>query len=224
MAEKDNIVDNWDVEEWQSVRDWVSMTGSVCERRGNGDKNRKRRCSEAGCMGREVIFKTDGQVYAKVDAILGEYRCNAICSDNGKTRLCRLSGRLRHQGVRLTVGDIILLSLRYPWITSDFKADVILKYTQYEAMLLNNCGQLPPSFIKKKRLTGYDRAMLLDNCGQLPPSFIKKKPLTVYDKEEEPSTTWKEGSESSFKGRWSTVLIALSKFIAKLWWKRKFTC
>jgi translation initiation factor 1A len=99
-------------------------------------------------MRREVVFKKDGQVYGQVVAILGEHRCYSRCSDHGKTRLCKISGRLRHEGVRLSVGDVVLVGLRHPWITSDSKADVIYKYNHDEAILLKACDQLPPEFIK----------------------------------------------------------------------------
>jgi translation initiation factor 1A len=143
MAEKHDSADTyWDVEEWKT------MTGTVCERKGKGDKNSKRRRSEAAVMRREVAFKTDGQVYGQVVAILCEHRCYSRCSDHGKTRLCKISGRLRHEGVRLSVGDVVLVGLRHPWITCDSKADVIYKYNHDEAILLKACDQLPPEFIK----------------------------------------------------------------------------
>ena len=89
---------------------------------------------------RELVFKEDGQEYAKVAKILGNGRLEAMCFD-GVKRLCHIRGKLRKK-VWINQSDIILVGLRD---YQDAKADVILKYSADEARNLKSYGEFPES-------------------------------------------------------------------------------
>ena len=107
---------------------------------GKAGKNRKRGKNEADDEKRELVFKENGQEYAKVLRMLGDGRCEAMCSD-GTKRLCRIRGKM-HKKVWIAAGDIVLVGLRD---YQDHKADIILKYMTDEARLLKAYEELPDS-------------------------------------------------------------------------------
>ena len=107
--------------------------------KGKGWKNRRRGKNE-GDEKRELVFKEDGQEYAQVLRMLGNWRLEAQCID-GVKRLCHIRGKMRKK-VWVCTGDIILLGLRD---FQDEKADVILKYLADEARSLKAYGELPDS-------------------------------------------------------------------------------
>ncbi|BEI85996.1 hypothetical protein CcaverHIS002_0602830 [Cutaneotrichosporon cavernicola] len=109
--------------------------------KGKGGKNRRRGKNDADGDKRELIFKEDGQEYAQVVKMLGNGRLEAKCQD-GETRLGQIRGQMRKK-VWITVGDIILLSLRE---FQDDKADVIHRYTPDEARNLKTYGELKSDF------------------------------------------------------------------------------
>jgi len=106
--------------------------------KGKGGKNRRRGKNENESQKRELIYKTEGQEYAKVDKMLGNGRLMAHCFD-GSSRLCHIRGKLRTK-VWINAGDIILIGLRE---YQDAKADVILKYNPDEARNLKQYGEIP---------------------------------------------------------------------------------
>jgi len=106
--------------------------------KGKGGKNRRRGKNENESQKRELIYKTEGQEYAKVDKMLGNGRLMAHCFD-GSSRLCHIRGKLRKK-VWINAGDIILIGLRE---YQDAKADVILKYNPDEARNLKQYGEIP---------------------------------------------------------------------------------
>jgi len=106
--------------------------------KGKGGKNRRRGKNENENEKRELVFKEDGQEYAQVLKMLGNWRIEALCFD-GTKRLCHIRGKLRKK-VWINAGDIILLGLRE---YQDGKADVILKYSSDEARNLKTYGELP---------------------------------------------------------------------------------
>mmetsp|Transcript_65447 Transcript_65447/g.132887 ORF Transcript_65447/g.132887 Transcript_65447/m.132887 type:complete len:142 (+) Transcript_65447:101-526(+) len=105
--------------------------------KGKGGKNRRRGKNENEEK-RDLVFKEDGQEYAKVLKMLGNGRLDAYCYD-GVKRLCHIRGKMRKK-VWVGVGDIILIGLRE---YQDSKADVMLKYTPDEARNLKIYGELP---------------------------------------------------------------------------------
>ncbi|KAM0950968.1 putative translation initiation factor 1A (eIF-1A), RNA-binding domain, S1, IF1 type [Dioscorea sansibarensis] len=107
---------------------------------GKAGKNRKRSKNEADDEKRELVFKENGQEYAKVLRMLGDGRCEAMCSD-GTKRLCRIRGKM-HKKVWIAAGDIVLVGLRD---YQDHKADIILKYMTDEARRLKAYEELPDS-------------------------------------------------------------------------------
>lgn len=106
--------------------------------KGKGGKNRRRGKNENENEKRELVFKDEGQEYAKVLKMLGNGRLEANCVD-GQTRLCHIRGKLRKK-VWINAGDVILIGLRD---YQDGKADVINKYTADEARNLKTYGELP---------------------------------------------------------------------------------
>ncbi|VDP92121.1 unnamed protein product [Echinostoma caproni] len=62
--------------------------------KGKGGKNRRRGKNENESQKRELIYKEDGQEYAKVERLLGNGRLEAYCFD-GVKRLCHIRGKLR---------------------------------------------------------------------------------------------------------------------------------
>ncbi|CAL8096815.1 unnamed protein product [Calicophoron daubneyi] len=106
--------------------------------KGKGGKNRRRGKNENESQKRELIYKMDGQEYAKVERLLGNGRLEAYCFD-GVKRLCHIRGKLRKK-VWISNGDIILVGLRD---YQDSKADVIMKYLNDEARTLKSLGEIP---------------------------------------------------------------------------------
>ena len=108
--------------------------------KGKGGKNRRRGKNENDKEKRDLIFKEDGQEYARVIKMLGCGRLDAMCFD-GVKRLCHIRGKLRKK-VWINQADIILVGLRD---FQDSRADVIMKYTAEEARKLKIYGELPDS-------------------------------------------------------------------------------
>tara|TARA_A100001015_G_C14938448_1_gene691495 strand:+ start:582 stop:1007 length:426 start_codon:yes stop_codon:yes gene_type:complete len=86
---------------------------------------------------RQLEFKEDQQEYAHVTKMLGNGRCECMCSD-GRTRLGVIRGAMSKR-VWITMGDLVLVSLRE---YQDDKADIIHKYTHEEANTLKNYGEI----------------------------------------------------------------------------------
>ncbi|CDI98049.1 translation initiation factor eIF 1A [Echinococcus multilocularis] len=106
--------------------------------KGKGGKNRRRGKNENEGQKRALIYREEGQQYAKVERLLGNGRLEAYCFD-GVKRLCHIRGKMRKK-VWINSGDIILVSLRD---YQDQKADVILKYLNDEARTLKSIGEIP---------------------------------------------------------------------------------
>ncbi|KAM7534851.1 hypothetical protein Aperf_G00000112229 [Anoplocephala perfoliata] len=106
--------------------------------KGKGGKNRRRGKNENEGQKRDLIYRDEGQQYAKVERLLGNGRLEAYCFD-GVKRLCHIRGKMRKK-VWINSGDIILVSLRD---YQDQKADVILKYLNDEARHLKAIGEIP---------------------------------------------------------------------------------
>lgn len=109
--------------------------------RGKGGKNRKKAKAQNDGERRDLAFKEDGQEYGQVMRLLGGARVECICPD-GKKKTCTIRGTMRKR-VWIHAGDVVLLGLREDF-GDDGKADVMLKYYDYEAReLMEEYGELP---------------------------------------------------------------------------------
>lgn len=72
-----------------------------------------------------------------IEQRLGGNRMYVKCSD-GKTRNCRVPGRLRRR-LWLRPGDTVIIE---PWDYDDEKGDVLYKYTKNQAKWLKKKGHL----------------------------------------------------------------------------------
>lgn len=107
--------------------------------KGKGGKNRKRGPNKINEPDQqELLFKEDGQEYARVIKMLGDCRVEAQCFDH-KQRQCHIRGKMKKRNW-IMVGDTILIGLRE---YQDSKADVIHKYTEEETRNLKIYGELP---------------------------------------------------------------------------------
>ena len=77
-----------------------------------------------------MTFKEDGQEYAQVLRMLGSGRIECVVPD-GKKKTCTIRGSMKKR-VWIHAGDVVLLGLREDF-GDDGKADVMLKYYDYEA-------------------------------------------------------------------------------------------
>jgi translation initiation factor 1A len=76
------------------------------------------------------------EVLGLVEMMVGGDKLRVKC-DDGKTRICRIPGRLRKR-VWIRVGDLVLIE---PWAAqSDERGDVIFRYTATQANWLRRKG------------------------------------------------------------------------------------
>lgn len=84
-----------------------------------------------------VRLPQEGELFGYVEQLLGDRRMRVRCSD-GKTRICRIPGRLRRVWVR--EDDIVLVQ---PWpVEGDKKGDIVWKYRAIEVEWLKSKGYL----------------------------------------------------------------------------------
>ena len=86
-----------------------------------------------------MIYKEDGEEYALVDKMVGGARCHITLPDQS-TKLAIIRGKLRKRRTWISVGDLVLVSIR------DFqedKCDVIHKYTNGQIQILQRKKLLP---------------------------------------------------------------------------------
>jgi len=79
----------------------------------------------------------DGEVIGTIDQRLGGNRMNVICLD-GKTRNCRVPGRLRRR-LWLRPNDVVIVQ---PWELDDTKGDLLFKYPGNQIEWLKANGYL----------------------------------------------------------------------------------
>ena len=104
-----------------------------------GNKRRKGKKNSTYSINKnDLIKKDDDQMYARVVALLGNGRLNALC-DDGETRLCKIRGKMMKKDFIKTDGIILVSRRDY----EDKKADVIHKYNDSEVRKLMKKGQLP---------------------------------------------------------------------------------
>ena len=84
----------------------------------------------------KLPFNTE--VLGVLEQRLGASRIRVRCLD-GKTRICRIPGRLKRR-LWVRVGDIVIVE---PWqYGGDEKGDVIYKYSKAQVLFLRNKGHL----------------------------------------------------------------------------------
>lgn len=105
-----------------------------------GKKHRRAKKGGGGNFTRELVLKSEGQEYARVEQMLGNGRLRAQCYD-GKNRLCTIRGNMRKK-VWVCTGDLILIGIRE---FQDDKADVMHKYSADEDRKLKAMGEFEDS-------------------------------------------------------------------------------
>jgi len=107
-------------------------------KKNSGGKNFKKQKKNPN-QTRDLIFREDEQVYARITKSLGDTRFKIQCLGTNETKIGHVKGAFRKR-VWMNLGDIILVSLR------DFdktKCDIIYKYTSDEANSLKSMGEIP---------------------------------------------------------------------------------
>jgi translation initiation factor 1A len=91
---------------------------------------------------RELVFREDGQEYARCPALLGNRRCSVECMD-GTTRLGTIRGSMKRGAInRVRAGDFVLVGLRD---YQDEKCDIVHKYDMEEVRRLQGYGEIDAS-------------------------------------------------------------------------------
>ncbi|MGP3667211.1 MAG: translation initiation factor eIF-1A [Candidatus Bathyarchaeota archaeon] len=86
---------------------------------------------------KELVLPGEGQVLGVVVRMLGYDRLVVRC-DDGKERLCRISGKLKRK-VWIREGDVVLVS---PWEFDSSRGDVVWRYTMNQVDWLKANGYL----------------------------------------------------------------------------------
>jgi len=85
-----------------------------------------------------IKLPRNNQVFGILDQRLGGSRARVRCLD-GKTRICRIPGRLKRR-LWVREGDIIIIE---PWeFLGDEKGDIIFKYSKTQVHFLKQRGYL----------------------------------------------------------------------------------
>jgi translation initiation factor 1A len=80
----------------------------------------------------------EGEILGRVLATLGAGKLTVEC-DDGKTRLCRIPGKIRKR-VWVRVGDLVIVE---PWkVQSHERADIVWRYTNTQTEWLKRKGYL----------------------------------------------------------------------------------
>jgi translation initiation factor 1A len=83
--------------------------------------------------------KEVNEMFAIVNRVLGGSRMN-VQSEDGKTRMARIPGRMRRRIGRIKIGDLIIIT---PWDIQDEKADILYRYRRNQIRFLNRRDMLP---------------------------------------------------------------------------------
>jgi translation initiation factor 1A len=98
-----------------------------------GNKRRKGKKNATYSINKnDLVKKDEDQMYARVTALLGNGRLNALC-DDGETRLCKIRGKMLKKDFIKNDGIILVSRRDY----EDRKADVIHKYNDEEVKMLS---------------------------------------------------------------------------------------
>jgi len=83
--------------------------------------------------------KKENEMFAIANKILGGSRVD-VHSEDGKTRLERIPGRMKRRMGRIKIGDLLIIS---PWEIQDEKADIIYRYRKNHIRYLSKRNMLP---------------------------------------------------------------------------------
>ena len=122
-------------------------------------KKKNRNFSSKTSGNKELLFAEDDQMYALVDAPLGDRRFTVQCSD-GKSRMGKLRGSIRRSNY-VRKGSFVLISCR----PEDSKVDIIHLYCETHTTLLHKYNELE-SFkkpVKRDESSDEDDLILFDD-------------------------------------------------------------
>jgi translation initiation factor 1A len=103
-------------------------------------KKKSKHRNTADRSNEEIVFKEKDQYYAQVTKNLGSGRFDITC-DDGIQRIGKLRGNMR-KSQWVTVGNVVLVSLRDFGDSSSNKADILLKYSDAAVKQLKRYGEL----------------------------------------------------------------------------------
>lgn len=111
-----------------------------------GNKRRKGKKDATYSISKnDLIKKDEDQMYARVIALLGNGRLNALC-DDGETRMCKIRGKMMKKDFIKTDGIILVSRRDY----EDKKADVIHKYNHEEVKILSSDNNFKKELLLKE--------------------------------------------------------------------------
>lgn len=104
------------------------------------NKRRKKRSKNNNENNVKDVMKADidGQLYGKVEKLLGSCHFEIMCVD-GKARRCKIRGAIRKR-CRIKLGDFVIVSLRE---FDDNSGDILHKYSSDEVRILQKEGEIP---------------------------------------------------------------------------------
>jgi translation initiation factor 1A len=85
----------------------------------------------------QMVLPEVGQLLGIVTQMFGYDRLMVKCSD-GTERVCRIRGKMKRR-VWVKTGDVVLVA---PWDFQTSRADVLWRYTQNQAQVLQSKGLL----------------------------------------------------------------------------------
>lgn len=83
--------------------------------------------------------KKENEMFALANQVLGGSRVD-VHSEDGKSRLARIPGRMKRRMGRIRMGDLLIIT---PWDIQNEKADIIHRYRKNQARFLNKRNMLP---------------------------------------------------------------------------------
>jgi translation initiation factor 1A len=83
--------------------------------------------------------KKENEMFALANRVLGGSRVD-VHSEDGKSRLARIPGRMKRRMGRIRMGDLLIIT---PWDIQNEKADIIHRYRKNQARFLNKRNMLP---------------------------------------------------------------------------------
>lgn len=87
---------------------------------------------------KEARIPGEGEVLGVIEKMLGYDRARVKCLD-GKTRLCRIPGRMRKR-VWMREGDVVIVAI---WdFQPETRGDIVYRYTKSELRKLREAGVL----------------------------------------------------------------------------------
>lgn len=95
---------------------------------------------------KEIVFKEEFQMYARILKILGDGRAEVLCDDL-TTRVGRIRGKMRKK-TWIRKDDLVLVDKRE---FESNKVDITHKYTETEELKLKKMDELPEEWFKEAK-------------------------------------------------------------------------